>query len=165
MPFALAPAGPPDAVTVAALQNAASRRLTERYGKGSWSSKVTERGVQFAMSRSTVYLARSGDRPVATLTLSTRKPWAIDLRYFTAVNRPLYLTAMAADPDAQGRGFGRLCLAESRRIATAWPADAIRLDAWDAEGGAAGFYQKCGFREVGRAVYRSAPLIYLEWLP
>ena len=28
--------------------------------------------------------------------------------------------------------------------------------------GAGDFYRKCGFREVGSATYRSAPLIYFE---
>jgi ribosomal protein S18 acetylase RimI-like enzyme len=53
---------------------------------------------------------------------------------------------------------------EARRIATAWPGDAIRLDAWDAAAGAGEFYRKCGFREVGRATYRTAPLVYFEIL-
>ena len=149
--------------TVAAIENAANRHLTERYGKGPWLSNVTESRVLFAMSRATVYLARSGDWPLATLTLSTRKPWAIDPRYFAAVERPLYLTAMAVHPEDQGQSFDRLCFTESHRVAAPWPADAIRLDASDSVAGAAGFYQKCGFHEVGRAVYRSAPLIYLEW--
>jgi hypothetical protein len=44
----------------------------------------------------------------------------------------------------------------------AWPADAIRLDAWDAQAGAGEFYRKCGYREVGRAAYRKTRLIYFE---
>ncbi len=43
-----------------------------------------------------------------------------------------------------------------------WPADAIRLDAWDAAVGAGELYRKCGFIEVGRATYRLAPLVYYE---
>ena len=46
----------------------------------------------------------------------------------------------------------------------AWPADAIRLDAYDAPAGAGDFYAKCGFREVGRATYRGVPLVYFELL-
>jgi hypothetical protein len=54
--------------------------------------------------------------------------------------------------------------AEVRRIGAEWPADAIRLDAYDAEAGAAEFFRKCGFREVSRAAYRKVPLVYLELL-
>jgi GNAT superfamily N-acetyltransferase len=64
----------------------------------------------------------------------------------------------------QRQGIGRLLLTEAVRVARAWPADAIRLDAFDAEAGAGAFYAKCGFREVGRVVYRKAPLIYFEAL-
>jgi GNAT superfamily N-acetyltransferase len=53
---------------------------------------------------------------------------------------------------------------EALRLARAWPADALRLDAYDAEAGAGTFYRKCGFREVGRVTYRSDPLIYYELL-
>src|ERR1035437_7340522 len=34
---------------------------------------------------------------------------------------------------------------EVERIAKAWPADAIRLDAYDAEAGAGPFYASCGW--------------------
>ena len=47
-------------------------------------------------------------------------------------------------------------------VARAWPADAIRLDAYDADAGTGEFYRKCGFRECGRRVYRGTPLIYYE---
>lgn len=64
----------------------------------------------------------------------------------------------------QRQGIGRLLLEEAVKQARGWPADAIRLDAFDAEAGAGAFCAKCGFREVGRAVYRKAPLIYFEWV-
>jgi hypothetical protein len=35
---------------------------------------------------------------------------------------------------------------------------------FDGEAGAGAFYAKCGFREVGRVVYRNVPLIYFEML-
>jgi hypothetical protein len=50
----------------------------------------------------------------------------------------------------------------AKKIVKEWPASAIFLDAYDAEAGAGEFYRKCGFREVGRASYRGAPLIYFE---
>jgi GNAT superfamily N-acetyltransferase len=62
----------------------------------------------------------------------------------------------------QRRGVGRRLLAEAIKHTRALPADAIRLDAFDAEAGAGPFYAKCGFREVGRVTYRKAPLIYFE---
>jgi len=153
-----------DVPDLVSLRLAVSQHMTARYGKGLWSSGVTEKGVLFAMRRSTVYVARRRNRLVATLTLSTRKPWAIDKMYFSPSARPLYLTGMEVSPDLQRRGIGRLCLEEACRIARAWPGDAIRLDAWDAEANAGDFYRKCGFREVGRASYRNAPLIYFEML-
>jgi ribosomal protein S18 acetylase RimI-like enzyme len=116
------------------------------------------------MRNSSVYIARYRNRTLATLTLSTKKPWAIDKKYFAKSRRPLYLTSMAVHPDVQRRGIGSLCVEEARHIAIEWPCDAIRLDAYDTGAGAGEFYGKCGFREVGRAIYRSAPLIYYELL-
>ena len=89
---------------------------------------------------------------------------AIDKSYFRECTRPLYLTDMAVAPGRQRQGIGRFCVEEMKRIAREWPADAIRLDAYDAEAGAGGFYRKCGFQEVGRVTYRKTPLIYFEGL-
>jgi len=101
---------------------------------------------------------------IASLRLATKKPWAIDKTYFSACQKPLYLTDMAVQPALQRSGIGRLCLEEAQRIVKEWPGDAIRLDAFDAEAGAGDFYRKCGYREVGRVTYRNTPLIYFEML-
>jgi ribosomal protein S18 acetylase RimI-like enzyme len=164
MRFKLKVATAEDVPDLVALRNAAAERLTSDYGRGLWSAAVTERGMLAVMRRATVYIARYRERAIATLTLSTRKPWAIDRKYFAASNRPLYLTNMAVAPDDQRKGTGKRCLEEARRIAMAWPGDSIRLDAWDAAAGAGEFYRKCGFREVGRATYRTAPLVYFEMI-
>jgi GNAT superfamily N-acetyltransferase len=153
-----------DVADIVSLQAAVNQHLTSKFGKGYWSGGVTEKGVLFTMRIAVVYVARHRGRLIATLTLSKRKPWAIDKKYFRASERPLYLTSMAVSPDEQLRGIGRLCIEEACRIAREWPADSIRLDAWDALAGAGEFYRKCGFREVGRATYRNAPLIYFEML-
>ena len=158
----LQPATSEDVSDLLAFRVAVNQRLTAQYGNGYWAPGLAEKGVRFTMRTSTVYVARSRDRLIATLTLSTRKPWAIDKKYFQESKRPLYLTGMAVSPDEQRHGVGRLCIAEARRIAIHWPSDAIRLDAYDAEAGAGEFYRKCGFREVGRSSYRDVPLIYFE---
>src|SRR5581483_4690778 len=92
------------------LQNSVSEHLTARHGTGFWSSRITVQGLLFAMRRSSVYVARDRDRTVATLRLSTRKPWAIDRKYFSASARPLYLTAMAVHPEEQRKGVGSTCI-------------------------------------------------------
>jgi GNAT superfamily N-acetyltransferase len=153
-----------DAPDLVCLRNATSERLTSQYGKGPWSAQSTERGALFGMRRGTVFIARRRNRLIASLTLSKSKPWAIDTTYFSPSELPLYLTGMAVSPDEQRKGIGRLCIEEARRIAKKWPGDAIRLDAFDAAAGAGEFYRKCGFREVGRASYRNAPLVYFEVL-
>ena len=157
-----APATPADAAALAELRTAAARELTERFGRGHWSGETTERGAVAELRYGQTWIARQRGVVIATFHLGTRKPWAIDVTYFTACKQPLYLTNMAVRPDLQHRGFGRKCVDEAVRIATAWPADAIRLDAYDAEAGAGSFYGKCGFTETGRTSYRSVPLVYYE---
>jgi GNAT superfamily N-acetyltransferase len=151
-----------DAIELAALHTAVADDLTQRYGRGPWSSHTTEKGVLFGMRHSRVIVARSGKRIVGTLHLPTKKPWAIDVSYFTPVKKALYLISMAVLPGMQRQGIGRMLIQEAVKQARAWPANAIRLDAFDAEAGAGAFYAKCGFREVGRVTYRKAPLIYFE---
>ena len=155
-------ATPGDAAVIAALQNAAAGALTARFGAGHWSSLVTERGTALAQRHARVRLGRSGKRILTVLRLATRKPWAIDVAYFTPVQQPLYLTGMVVGVAHQSQGLGRLALADAIAVARAWPAGAIRLDAYDAAAGAGPFYAKCGFQECGRVVYKGDPLVYYE---
>ncbi|MGC1617792.1 MAG: GNAT family N-acetyltransferase [Candidatus Acidiferrum sp.] len=160
--FSIATQG--DASELAALHTAAADELTSRYGRGGWSYRTTEKGALLGIRRSRVIIARKGKTIAGTLQLPTKKPWAIDVSYFTPVKKALYLIGMAVLPAMQRQGIGRLLIQEAVKQSRAWPADAIRLDAFDAEAGAGGFYAKCGFREVGRVIYRKAPLIYIELL-
>lgn len=149
---------------IAALHNAASGALTARFGVGHWSSLVTERGTAAAQRHARVRVGRIGTRIVTVLRLATKKPWAIDVSYFTSVKRPLYVTGMTVSVAHQGQGLGRLAMADAIAVARAWPADALRLDAYDATAGAGGFYARCGFQECGRVVYKKDPLVYYELL-
>jgi GNAT superfamily N-acetyltransferase len=158
-------AGPNDAHALAALQTASAAALTERFGQGPWSSPATERGVLFGMRHARVVIARIGEEIVGTLRLQTKKPWAIDVAYFTPVRKSIYLTSMAVKPDLQRSGVGRELLKEAAKEARSWPGGAgfaLRLDAYEGEGGAGEFYSRCGFTERGRVSYRKSRLIYYE---
>ena len=164
MDLSFAYADDADAPALSVLRTAVAERLTRDYGPGHWSSPVTERGVLQSLRGARVLVARRGGEIVATLRLVTKKPWAIDPAYFTPVPKALYLTDMAVDPRRQRTGIGRRILDEARAVGRGWPANAIRLDAYDADAGAGGFYARCGFREVARVVYRTTPLVYFEAL-
>ena len=146
------------------MRNAAASALASRFGDRHWARTVGLRSVTRSIDESLVLIARLGSDLVASLRLATKKPWAIDVSYFTKVDRALYLLDMAVHPHHQGNGFGRQLLTSAAEYALAFPADAIRLDAYDAQAGAGGFYTRCGFRETGRVVYRRVPLIYFERL-
>jgi GNAT superfamily N-acetyltransferase len=153
-----------DVAALAGLQNAAAGALTARYGPGPWSALVTERGATLAQRHARVRVGTDGKRILTVLRLATKKPWAIDVSHFTPVKRPLYLTGMAVSIAHQGQGLGKLALEDAVAVARAWPADAIRLDAFDADAGAAGFYARSGLTERGRVVYKGDPLVYFERL-
>jgi GNAT superfamily N-acetyltransferase len=153
-----------DAAALSNLHNGIAEHLTREHGKGHWSSCTTERGVLWALRISRVYLLRERGKIRATFTLQTRKPWAIDVSYFTPVGKPVYLIGLAVDPRAQGKGLGKQMLAAAIEEARAWSADAIRLDAYDAAAGAGAFYSSGGFRERGRVTYKGTPLRYFEML-
>lgn len=150
-----------DVPALIALHHAVADALTERYGRGHWSRYVSTTQLIVDLGRGRVLIARDGERAIATLRLFLRRspahrPW------FTHVRRPLWLTHMAVAPGLQRQGIGRRCLDEAERVARAWPADAIRLDSYDADAGAGGFYERCGYRERGRRLYFRAPIIYYE---
>jgi len=153
-----------DVPVIAALHNAAAGALTARFGPGHWSTLGTERSAAVAQRHARVRVGVADRKILTVLRLATKKPWAIDVSYFTPVKRPLYLTGMAISVAHQGHGFGRLAMEDACATAMTWPADAIRLDAYDAEAGAGEFYTKCGFTERGRVVYKDHPLVYFEML-
>jgi GNAT superfamily N-acetyltransferase len=153
-----------DGVAMAALRTGAAVSLAARFGPGPWSPpphQVAQR-LGTVPGRSCVRVGRRDGTVVSALRLQTKKPWAIDVTWFSPADRPLYLTDMLVDPAHQGMGLGRAALEDAMRTAVAWPADAIRLDAWDADAGAGPFYVRCGYTERGRVVCRGTPLIYYE---
>jgi len=164
MPDCFEPAIPDDASELAALHTEVAEHLTQSHGRGPWSTKTSKKGVLFALRTSRVFVAKEAGKIVGTLRLATKKPWAVDVNYLTPCKRPLYLLAMAVAPARQREGIGRWCLSEAWKAARAWPADAVRFDAYDAAAGAGDFYSRCGCMEKGRVTYRGTPLIYFEVL-
>ena len=160
--FVLETATAADAYALAALHTSVADLLTDLHGKGPWSCRTTEKGILFALRTSKIFVAKNGSEIIATLRLATKKPWAIDTTYFLSSRRPLYLLGMAVAPNKQRQGIGRQCLEAAKTLARDWPADTLRLDAYDAKAGAGPFYARCGFTEIGRVTYRNAPLIYYE---
>ena len=153
-----------DAPALAALQNRVNEDLALRFPGGPWKANATERGMLFGMKHAKVLLARHGSEIAGMLRLQTKKPWAIDIAYFTPVKKAVYLVGMAVGPAFQGKGVGSALLTEAVRLTRTWPADAIRLDAYDRPGGAGGFYARNGFAHRGRALYRNNPLLYFEMI-
>jgi len=154
-----------DIAAIVAIKNEAAQQLTSLYGKGHWSYQCTENGVQYEMKgNSKLLVAKYDNVIVGTLNLVTKKPWAIDVTYFTKVKQPIYLIGMAVHPDWQRKSIGRHMLQQVKPFVIAWPAQAIRLDAYDNTAGAGEFYRKCGYTERGRVVYKNNPLIYFELL-
>jgi GNAT superfamily N-acetyltransferase len=151
-----------DAAAIADVRAAAAEQLTRDFGRGHWSSITNEPAVRRDLKAATVLVARDRHKVVATLTLATKKPWAIDLAYFTPCKKALYLINMAVHPRRQRRGIGRALMAEALRVARELNAHVIRLDAYDADAGAGEFYRRCGYRQAGKKTYRGVPLVYFE---
>jgi len=154
-----------DIPTIVALKNKTAQQLTLLHGRGHWSFLCTEKGVLYSMKKhSKLLVVKHRDQIIGALRLTTKKPWAIDVNYFTKVLQPLYIVGIDVGSTWQGKGVGRYMLEQIKPVATAWPAQALRLDAYDNAAGAGNFYRKCGYTERGRVVYKNNPLIYFEYL-
>lgn len=153
-----------DVHAVVALHAAVNAELRREFGRDAWTTNVTEKSVARDLKTSRVMIMRDKGGIVGTLRLATKKPWAIDLSYFTPVGRALYLHGMAVLPERQRTGIGRKLMAKASAVGKTWPADAIRLDTYDGRSGAGPFYAKCDYCERGRTTYRKTPLVYYELL-
>jgi GNAT superfamily N-acetyltransferase len=152
---------------IVAVTRAAGENLARRHGEGVWLGGVSEGMERYNIGRpkfSKTLIARAGREAIGIARLATKKPWAIDVGYFTKAAKPIYLAGMAVHPNWQGKGVGRTLLEEAEVVARAWPADAIRLDAFDGPAGAGEFYAKSGYRELAHVKYKNSPLIYYELL-
>ncbi|HZF28564.1 MAG TPA: GNAT family N-acetyltransferase [Gammaproteobacteria bacterium] len=133
-----------------------------RFGDDRWSTTINERSVARALKSSRVVVGVKRGRIVGTARMETKKPWAIDLEYFTPACKAVYLHDVDVHPELQRSGIGRGLMDQVTTVARKWPVDAVRLDAYDGPSGGGPFYAKCGFRELGRTVYRGVPLVYFE---
>jgi ribosomal protein S18 acetylase RimI-like enzyme len=157
-------ATPQEAAAIAEVISQAAHDLTVKHGQGHWSAVATEKGVLNGMSKAKVLVALNGGDVIGTLRLTSSRPWVIDPAYFTPVPRPVYLVDMAVRPGYQRLGVGRSLIEQAKTLSTALSGDSIRLDAYAGVAGAGGFYEKCGFTEMGQIVYKTVPHIYFEWL-
>jgi GNAT superfamily N-acetyltransferase len=153
-----------DVPALLTLRLAVDADQARRFGPQRWTTTINEKSVVRGLKTSRVLIARRRGRIVGTLRMEAKKPWAIDLRYFTPVETAVYLHDVDVDPKQQRSGIGRQMIEWAKTVARNWPVDAIRLDAYDGASGGGPFYKKCGFTEVGRAVYRGVPLVYFEFL-
>src|SRR5690348_9206803 len=101
MRIRLKAASPADVISIVELRAAVAGKLTADFGAGPWSRASTDKSVLFDMRNSKLFVAREGKEVIATLRLTTKKPWAIDRSYFAASHRPLYLLSMAVSPNLQ----------------------------------------------------------------
>jgi ribosomal protein S18 acetylase RimI-like enzyme len=153
-----------DAAAIAEVISEAAHDLTDKHGHGHWSAIASQKGVLNGMSKAKVLVAKTGNKVVGTLRLTPSRPWVIDPAYFTPVPRPVYLVDMAVRPGYQRIGVGRSLIEQAKVMAAALTGDSIRLDAYEGVAGAGGFYEKCGFSEMGHILYKTVPHIYFEWL-
>lgn len=155
-------AGPTDAEELAALRNAVAQDQLKRFGVKSFNT--TSRGILCDLRWGQIFIARRNHPIVSSLLLVKKKPWAVDVSYFTPVEYPLYVRSMNTLPGMQRKGAGSRLIEFVLKTAKQSGCQALRLDAFDAAHGAGGFYLKCGFTERGRTTYRGAPLVYFEYL-
>ena len=134
----------------------------ERFGDARYTTTLSEKSVARSLKGSRTVVATRRGRIVGTVRMETKKPWAIDLSYFTPACTAVYLHNVNVDPTLQRSGIGRRLMERVKHVAKEWPVDAIRLDAYDGPSGGGPFYRKCGFTKLGHAVYRGVPLIYYE---
>lgn len=153
-----------DASAIAALRGQVALDMTRRFGEGHWSACPTIADVKRQLRASHVLVARQDQGIVGTVRLVLARQWAIDSGAFTPVETALYVFGLAVAPEARRLGIGRELMEAAKAKARAWPAQALWLDAYDHAAGAGGFYQSCGFREVGPSSRSEVPVIFYEWL-
>jgi ribosomal protein S18 acetylase RimI-like enzyme len=153
-----------DVKALAAMRAAIAHDMTARFGDGAWSAVPGKVTVMKQMRASRVLVARRDAKVVGTVRLAAARPLAFDSAAFTPVNQALYVLGLAVAPQMRNQGLGRALMDAAKEAASSSGVDALWLDAYDHAAGAGPFYEKCGFRHVGRTTLNDQPLFYYEWL-
>ena len=135
-----------------------------RFGDNRYATTISEKSVARSLKSSRILVATRRGQLVGLVSMGKKKPWAVDLKYFTPACKAVYLYNVDVFPELQRSGIGRELIDCVKAMAKEWPVDAIRLDAYDGAAGAGPFYEKCGFKKLGHKVYRSVPLVYYEFV-
>ena len=158
------PATDADIPALLELRRAIDADQAQRFGDDRYVTTISEKRVARSVRSSCTVVATRRGRIVGLVSMGTKKPWAVDLQYFTPACKAVYLYNVDVTPGLQRSGIGRQLIDRVKTMAKEWPVDAIRLDAYDGAAGAGPFYKKCGFKKLGHKVYRSVPLVYYEFV-
>jgi ribosomal protein S18 acetylase RimI-like enzyme len=153
-----------DVPALAALHASIAREMTRKFGKGGWSEFPTAAGVKRQLGASRVLVARCEAQIVGTVRLARAQPALFDAAAFTPVGNAFYALGLAVAPASRQRGIGRALMESAKEVTRAAPMDALWLDVYDHAAGAGSFYEKCGFRKVGKVSHQSTVVIGYEWL-
>jgi ribosomal protein S18 acetylase RimI-like enzyme len=96
-----------DIPAILKLRLAVDADLAQRFGKNRWSTTISEKSVTRGLRSSKILVASRHGQIVGALRMETKKPWAVDLRYFTPVRKAVYLHDVNVDPRLQRSGVGR----------------------------------------------------------
>ena len=118
-----------DVPSLLALQLAVDADQARRFGSERWAMTINAKSVARGLLTSRVLVARQRGRIVGALRMETKKPWAIDLRYFTPVATAVYLHDVNVAPQLQRSGIGRRMIEWAKTMARDWPVEAISREA------------------------------------
>jgi len=152
-----------DLRALVALRAEVAEAMKGLHGPGPWSELPSAARVRRQLRATTVLVAREGERLLGTVRLLPANQALFDFSFFTPAACALYVIGLAVSPACRGRGVARALMESAKAAARKWPADALWLDTYDGAVGAAGFYEKCGFRRVGLTTRDGAGLVFYEW--
>ena len=153
-----------DVPALAALHASVALDMTREFGEGGWSGFPSAAGVKRQLGASRVLVARCEAGVVGTVRLARAQPALFDAAAFTPVANAFYVLGLAVAPASRGRGVGRALMESAKEATRSAPMDALWLDVYDHAAGAGSFYEKCGFRKVGRVSHQRTVLVGYEWL-
>ena len=146
-------ASPEDTDKVWSIISTSATWLLADKGLDHWSSYYTRKLVAKKIQNQEVYLLSAGDRPVATISLSSD---AVD--YYTPDNlnsfadpkaTAVYVSSLAVDPNYQGRGIASRLMEFADQAARDRGLKYVRFDCRAEYTDLVDFYKKRGYQEVG----------------
>lgn len=135
----------------ARILNQCGKDMAQKYDLHHWDNSMIKSCVIMGLCllKNHVYIVLEGKNPVATFQIKKG-------------GSTLFFEKLAVNPEVSGRGFGSYCMRQIEKMAKKLDCEKIQMEVYSQSRHAIEFYQKKGYKQVGKTDTRKYTDLIME---